>query len=142
MQKDVFFVNHLHKENGTEDSVSKFNIFEVRTWLMEISCRYWAVPQVQMICDLVMYFLRQGSYDGPGDIAVLCAYLGQLQKVRAALRDLKVAVAVNEKDAEQLARQGIEEDVEYEEVNVAKHVSPFMWELKDWCIYWEFDRYA
>ena len=79
-----------------------------------------------MICDLVMYFLRQGSYDGPGDIAVLCAYLGQLQKVRSALRDLKVAVAVNEKDAEQLARQGIEEDVEYEEVNVAKHVSPFM----------------
>jgi len=79
-----------------------------------------------MICDLVMYFLRQGSYDGPGDIAVLCAYLGQLQKVRAALRDLKVAVAVNEKDAEQLARQGIEEDVEYEEVNVAKHASPFM----------------
>jgi len=73
-----------------------------------------------------MYFLRQGSYDGPGDIAVLCAYLGQLQKVRAALRDLKVAVAVNEKDAEQLARQGVEEDVDYEEVNVAKHVSPFM----------------
>lgn len=79
-----------------------------------------------MICDLVMYFLRQGSYDGPGDIAVLCAYLGQLQKVRSALRDLKVAVAVNEKDAEQLARQGVEEDVDYEEVNVAKHVSPFM----------------
>jgi hypothetical protein len=30
MQKDVFFFNHLHKENGTEDSVSKFNAFEVR----------------------------------------------------------------------------------------------------------------
>ena len=30
MQKDVFFFNHLHKENGTEDSVSKSNIFEVR----------------------------------------------------------------------------------------------------------------
>jgi len=29
MQKDVFFFNHLHKENGAEDSVSKFNIFEV-----------------------------------------------------------------------------------------------------------------
>jgi len=82
--------------------------------------------QVEMIRDLVMYFLRQGSYDGPGDIAVLCAYLGQLQQVRAALRDLKIAVAVNEKDAEQLARQGIEEDVEYESVVVAKHVSSFM----------------
>ncbi|KXN82346.1 NFX1-type zinc finger-containing protein 1 [Leucoagaricus sp. SymC.cos] len=105
MQKDVFFFNHLHKENGTEDSVSKFNIFEV-----------------EMIRDLVVYFLHQGSYDGPGDIAVLCAYLGQLQEVRAALRHLKIAVTVNERDAEQLARQGIEEDVEYEEVLVGRHV--------------------
>ncbi|KXN80629.1 Helicase required for RNAi-mediated heterochromatin assembly 1 [Leucoagaricus sp. SymC.cos] len=105
MQKDVFFFNHLHKENGTEDSVSKFNIFEV-----------------EMIRDLVVYFLHQGFYDGPGDIAVLCAYLGQLQKVRAALRHLKIAVTVNERDAEQLARQGIEEDVEYEEVLVGRHV--------------------
>ncbi|KAJ3560209.1 hypothetical protein NP233_g10990 [Leucocoprinus birnbaumii] len=105
MQKDVFFFNHLNKENGTEDSVSKYNTFEV-----------------QMIRDLVVYFLHQGTYDGPGDIAVLCAYLGQLQKVRAALRDLKIAVTVNERDAEQLARQGIDEEVEYEEVVVAKHV--------------------
>ncbi|RPD60417.1 hypothetical protein L226DRAFT_469457 [Lentinus tigrinus ALCF2SS1-7] len=105
MRKDVFFLNHLNKENGTEDSVSKFNMFEV-----------------EMIRDLVVYFLRQGTYSGPGDIAVLCAYLGQLQKVRAALRDLKIAVAVDERDAEQLARQGIDEVVEFEEVLVAKHV--------------------
>ncbi|KXN87132.1 NFX1-type zinc finger-containing protein 1 [Leucoagaricus sp. SymC.cos] len=105
MQKNVFFFNHLHKENGTEDSVSKSNIFEV-----------------EMIRDLVVYFLHQGSYDGPGDIAVLCAYLGQLQKVRAALCHLKIAVTVNERDAEQLARQGIEDGVEYEEVLVGKHV--------------------
>ncbi|KXN84450.1 NFX1-type zinc finger-containing protein 1, partial [Leucoagaricus sp. SymC.cos] len=105
MQKDVFFVDHLHKENCTEDFVSKFNIFEV-----------------EMIRDLVVYFLHQGSYDGPGDIAVLCAYLGQLQKVRAALRHLKIAVTVNERDAEQLARQGIEDDVEYEGVLVGRHV--------------------
>ena len=79
-----------------------------------------------MIKDLVLYFLRQGVYNGQGDIAVLCAYLGQLQKVRAALRDLKIAVAVDERDAEQLARQGMEEDnVEYEEVLVTKHVSIF-----------------
>ena len=76
-----------------------------------------------MIKDLVLYFLRQGVYSGPGDIAVLCAYLGQLQKVRAALRDLKIAVSVDERDAEQLARQGLDEEVEFEEVLVAKHVS-------------------
>lgn len=79
--------------------------------------------KVEMIRDLVVYFLRQGSYSGPGDIAVLCAYLGQLQKVRAALRDLKIAVAIDERDADQLVRQGVEEDVEFEEVLVAKHVS-------------------
>lgn len=76
-----------------------------------------------MIRDLVVYFLRQGCYSGNGDIAVLCAYLGQLQKVRAALKDLKIAVAVDERDAEQLARQEMDEEVEFEEVLVAKHVS-------------------
>jgi hypothetical protein len=77
-----------------------------------------------MIVDLVMYFLRQEAYNSPGAIAVLCAYLGQLQKVRAALRNLKVAVAVDEKDEEQLVRRGLEDDSEttFEEVNVAKHV--------------------
>ena len=80
-------------------------------------------PQVEMIKDLVLYFLRQGTYNGPGDIAVLCAYLGQLTKVRAALRDLKIAVAIDERDADQLVRQGLDEEVEMEEVLVAKHVS-------------------
>ncbi|KAJ8454017.1 hypothetical protein ONZ51_g13274 [Trametes cubensis] len=105
VESDVFFLNHLNKEGGSDDSVSKYNMFEV-----------------EMIRDLVMYFLRQGTYSGPGDIAVLCAYLGQLQKVRAALRDLKIAVAVDERDAEELARQGLDEDVEFAEVVVAKHV--------------------
>ena len=29
MQKDVFFLDHQNKENGTEDSVSKYNMYEV-----------------------------------------------------------------------------------------------------------------
>ena len=29
MQTDVFFYNHLNKEGGSEDSVSKYNMFEV-----------------------------------------------------------------------------------------------------------------
>ncbi|CDO69109.1 hypothetical protein BN946_scf185042.g11 [Trametes cinnabarina] len=105
MQKDVVFFNHLNKEGGSDDSVSKYNMFEV-----------------EMIRDLVIYFLRQGRYSGPGDIAVLCAYLGQLQKVRAALRDMKISVAVDERDAEQLALQGIDEDIDFEEVLVTRHV--------------------
>lgn len=30
MQKDVFFFDHTHPENSSEDSMSKFNTFEVR----------------------------------------------------------------------------------------------------------------
>jgi hypothetical protein len=78
-----------------------------------------------MIRDLVLYFLKQGPYGKSGDIAVLCAYLGQLQKVRMALRDVRLAVSVDERDEEQLARQGNEivRD-EFDNVLVAKHVSP------------------
>ncbi|TFY64195.1 hypothetical protein EVJ58_g2786 [Rhodofomes roseus] len=105
MLKDVLFFTHTNRENGSDDSVSKYNDFEV-----------------EMIRDLVLYFLRQGVYNGAGDIAVLCAYLGQLQKVRAALQNLKIAVSVDERDQDQLARQGIDEETAYEEVLVAKHV--------------------
>jgi hypothetical protein len=80
--------------------------------------------QVAMIRDIVLYFLKQGAYDGAGDIAVLCAYLGQLQKVRAALRDIKIAVSVDERDEEQLERAGLagEEEVGFAQVQVARHV--------------------
>lgn len=80
-----------------------------------------------MIRDLVSYFLRQGPYDGAGDIAVLCAYLGQLQKVRAALQDLKITVSVDERDEEQLKRTGLADDNEsgFAQVQVASHVRSF-----------------
>ncbi|KIP03937.1 hypothetical protein PHLGIDRAFT_129844 [Phlebiopsis gigantea 11061_1 CR5-6] len=89
MQTDVFFFDHTNAENSSQESVSKSNMFEVG-----------------MIKDLVMYFLRQGAYNEPGDIAVLCAYLGQLQKVKQALAELKVTVALDERDEAQLALQG------------------------------------
>jgi hypothetical protein len=77
-----------------------------------------------MIRDLVIYFLKQGPYDGAGDIAVLCAYLGQLQKVRAALKDLKIAVSVDERDEDELERVGLagDDEVGFAQVQVAKHV--------------------
>ena len=77
-----------------------------------------------MIRDLVLYFLKQGPYDAAGDIAVLCAYLGQLQKVRAALRDLQIAVSVDDRDEEQLERTGlaIDDDKGFTQVQVARHV--------------------
>jgi hypothetical protein len=46
---------------------------------------------------------RQGVYSSSGDIVVLCAYLGQLSKVRASLEGL-VTVVVDERDEIALAR--------------------------------------
>jgi hypothetical protein len=76
-----------------------------------------------MIRDLVLYFLKQGPYNGVGDIAVLCAYLGQLQKVRVALRDLEIEVNVDERDEEMLERTGLmNEEIGFAQVEVARHV--------------------
>lgn len=126
MSENVVFFTHNHKEDGGSESASKSNMFEVCVCNAGVyKCLKINRCQVKMIVDLVMYFLRQGVYNNSGDIAVLCAYLGQLQKVRAALQSLKVTVAVDERDEDQLVRQGLqEEDVtpSIEEVAVAKHV--------------------
>jgi hypothetical protein len=128
MEKNVFFFSHNNRENSEDDSVSKHNMFEVcRIKLHQQTPATITYPfeQVSMIRDLVLYFLKQGPYDAPGDIAVLCAYLGQLQKVRAALKDLKIAVSVDERDEEQLERTGLagDDDIGFAQVQVARHVS-------------------
>jgi len=128
VEKNVFFFSHNNKENAEDDSVSKYNAFEVCRYLgldsYSTAQRIQLINQVDMIRDLVLYFLKQGPYDDPGDIAVLCAYLGQLQKVRAALRDLKVAVSVDERDEDQLERTGLagEDEIGFAQVQVARHV--------------------
>ncbi|KIO21376.1 hypothetical protein M407DRAFT_29032 [Tulasnella calospora MUT 4182] len=94
MAKDVFFLDHRHAEGGAgEESVSKINTFEVN-----------------MIKDLVLHLLRQGTYTETGDIVVLCAYLGQLVKIRKALAD-EVMTVIDERDAEQLVDHRDDEDV-------------------------------
>jgi hypothetical protein len=70
--------------------------------------------------------LRQGSYSQDGDIVVLCAYLGQLARVRDALAT-QVAVVIDDRDQMALADQESEEDAEdispaVEHINVAKRV--------------------
>ena len=125
VEKNVFFFSHSNKENAEDDSVSKYNSFEVCRYLgLDNSTMTKHTLQVDMIRDLVLYFLKQGPYDGAGDIAVLCAYLGQLQKVRAALRDLKVAVSVDERDEDQLERTGLagEDEIGFAQVQVTRHV--------------------
>lgn len=125
ISENVVFFTHDHQEDGGQESVSKVNTFEVRRCHVLIHPSRYQLSQVNMIVDLVMHFLRQGEYNNQGDIAVLCAYLGQLQRLRAALRSLKVTVAVDERDEDQLVRQGLQGEDEtpsIEEVAVAKHV--------------------
>ncbi|KAK0186426.1 hypothetical protein F5146DRAFT_1161311 [Armillaria mellea] len=106
MEKDLFFFTHTNREKAADEgSVSKVNTFEVK-----------------MIVDLVVYFLKQEAYSAPGDIAVLCAYLGQLRELRTALNSLKVAVSVDERDQDQLVREGMDDEGYVEQVTVSKHV--------------------
>ncbi|KAK0443327.1 uncharacterized protein EV420DRAFT_1484981 [Desarmillaria tabescens] len=114
MEHDLFFFTHTNREKAADEgSASKVNMFEERELIQE---------QVKMIVDLVVYFLKQEAYSTPGDIAVLCAYLGQLRELRSALASLKVAVSVDERDQDQLAREGMDDEGYIEQVTVSKHV--------------------
>ncbi|KAI6119903.1 hypothetical protein EDD16DRAFT_1579433 [Pisolithus croceorrhizus] len=91
--KNLYFVTHNHRENGGgDDTASKYNVYEV-----------------DMIRDLVLYLLRQGCYSGEGDIVVLCAYLGQLARLRDALAG-DVVTVIDERDQAELADREAEID--------------------------------
>lgn len=75
---------------------------------------------------IVSMLYSQGCYSQEGDIVVLCAYLGQLAKVRDALSD-SVAVVIDERDQEALAAgeedKELQEESLVERVQVSKRVS-------------------
>ena len=69
---------------------------------------------------------RQGCYSQDGDIVVLCAYLGQLARVRDALSH-EVVVVIDDLDQEALADQQDEDQdqltiTRIEHVKVGKRV--------------------
>ncbi|KAL5632188.1 hypothetical protein ACGC1H_000258 [Rhizoctonia solani] len=93
MHKNMFFVSHNHKEvGGGEDAVSKHNSFEI-----------------DMIYDLVLHLIKQGSYNKPGNIVILAAYLGQIPKLRKKLQDV-VTIVIDERDAELLEQQTMDQE--------------------------------
>ncbi|KAF8210466.1 P-loop containing nucleoside triphosphate hydrolase protein [Mycena galopus ATCC 62051] len=119
--KNVFFFSHSHRENeGGEESASKYNTFEVA-----------------MIKDLVLHLLRQGCYSEEGDIVVLCAYLGQLARVRDALGN-EVAVIIDGRDKDNLAEQEeeLEDDdrAQVERIQVTKRVRRSSFAISQVCI--------
>ncbi|RUS19771.1 hypothetical protein BC937DRAFT_86940 [Endogone sp. FLAS-F59071] len=84
MMKNLYFLNHSHSEDQRDQLVQSFSSsFEVR-----------------MVEALVQYLIRNG-YDQRGDIAVLTPYLGQLVKLRDAMRR-SFTIVLNEQDQEQV----------------------------------------
>ncbi|KAF8656766.1 hypothetical protein AX16_002444 [Volvariella volvacea WC 439] len=102
MVQNIFFLDHQNAENGDQDdTASKYNTYEV-----------------EMIKDLVLYLLKQG-YSQDGDIVVLCAYLGQLARVRDALNK-EVVVLIDDRDMQDLASR---EDEKEKELDVQPDIS-------------------
>lgn len=64
IQKNLFFVDHKHKENdGGDDNASKYNTYEVTpsSFIIALIRFLTCDGQVAMITDLVLYLLRLGS---------------------------------------------------------------------------------
>jgi len=116
MGKNVFFMTHAHAEHGGgEDTVSKHNMFEARLHLFLTACIPADSDQVEMIVDLATYLVRQTpKYSEVGTIVVLCAYLGQLVKLREAFSSC-FTVVIDERDQELLAKQATDDHEEQPE---------------------------
>ncbi|KAG0095829.1 hypothetical protein BGZ93_005399 [Podila epicladia] len=93
MGGSLFFMNHHHSEDAKDvyGMESHSNSFEV-----------------EMAKALASYLIKNG-YDQPGDIAVLTPYLGQLSKLRDALKSSFMLI-IDERDQEQLDQKELEEE--------------------------------
>lgn len=90
MKKNVFWFNHSNHEDNSHSEAnqrSKSNAFEV-----------------EMTHALVRHIVRQGVYESK-DIAVLTPYVGQLQKLRTAMRS-DFEIILSERDEEKLIKDG------------------------------------
>ena len=73
MRKNVYWLDHDHLEDQKE-SLVHHNKSKSNEW------------EIEMVHALVRHIIRQGVYSS-NEIAVLTPYTGQLQKLRAALRN-------------------------------------------------------
>lgn len=89
----------------------------------------WDYSILYLYSLIIVSYFSQGVYARPGSIAVLCMYLGQLAKLRDALRTSKINVALDSRDEEELRnREGdaepvdVHAQVELSEVRVTDQV--------------------
>lgn len=94
MRKNVYWLDHDNIEEGAQADVhqkSHSNIWEV-----------------DMVHALVRHIVRQGIYSST-DIAVLTPYTGQLQKLRAKMRN-DFEVVLSDRDQETLTKEGFSDE--------------------------------
>ena len=96
MCKNVFWLDHVNFEEGAQSDIhqkSHSNVWEV-----------------EMVHALVRHVVRQGVYSST-DVAVLTPYTGQLQKLRAKMRN-DFEIVLSERDQDILMKDGFNiEDV-------------------------------
>ena len=93
MARRLFWLDHQHEEDHSEQSTSRTNNYEV-----------------EMVACLVSHLTRQYEYQS-NEIAVITPYLGQFSRIRKKLSAL-TEVIIDDRDAAELTKHGVEEDVE------------------------------
>lgn len=95
MRKNVFWLDHRNAEDISPPEGSQRS--KSNAW------------EAEMSHALVRHIVRQGVY-ASRDIAVLTPYVGQLQKLRQAMRN-SFEIVLSERDEETLAKDGFVDDV-------------------------------
>ena len=107
VQHNVYFINHRNLEDRCENEITT----------KSHSNQY----EVDMIIEMVKYFVRNG-YTKEDDIAVLTPYLGQMMKLRDALK-ATFTVVIDERDSQNLAEMEDDDDEKPEGADVVENIS-------------------
>jgi hypothetical protein len=96
ISNNIVFIDHNNVEGTDADGALLGTNSKINT------------HEVMMVKEMVNYFILQG-YE-PEDIVILTPYLGQLVRIQAELRKLKLAVDINDLDRSELANADISLD--------------------------------
>lgn len=93
MRKNRFWIDHDNLEDNQRSDMHQKS--HSNTW------------EVEMVHAMVRHIVRQGTYKS-SEIAVLTPYTGQLQKLRAAMRN-DFEIILSERDEEALEKDGLQD---------------------------------
>jgi hypothetical protein len=107
MRRNVFWLDHNNVEEGA-----------IQDMHQKSHSNLW---EVEFTYALVRHIVRQGVYKS-SDIAVLTPYTGQLQKLRAKMRN-EFEIVLSERDQEILAKDGFIDEEAIEETQQSRSQS-------------------